>query len=566
MTGSYKTFEFTAYEESDFGVGNIGVGSVFTVPGSPGVCFTVKDNDKKLSGDSKKNEKSNDKSGQTAEIVKDGQVVETHADIYAERTFLVEGSDGKHYTMVEIEDEDNGPDYFSFVGDVPPPGTELKVVSCENVTKKNEIKYEDISAGDKEPPTSICVEAEDLHLSGYKVEHQDIASGGELIKLSKSTGFATFKDFPGETCLYDITITLVDEDDGQGFLDVFVNGKFVGCFNLTADTDGDGIHITGLTEVTLTDIEIPAGADITFKGRREHNEFVRIDKVKFDKVEEEETFSISGRYFQDTDGDNLDVGEAEPGLAGIEVTLIDGDDMVTVIGTATTNADGSYEFADLADGNYVVEFGAPGDSLNFVDPNVGPGGINSADDIDSDVVIELDEGQGRTDVIVVNGGDVGNVDAGVAVETPSTVVAEDDLRGPIQVLTLFDDEFNPVVFDLGNALTGTGASISGLGADFDPDGDSFQVSRLGTDTTPDSDGFFGFVDGTRGGELRLNVDGTIEFRDIDGDFVGLSGAFPPVEIGQTVTTQFEYEIIDSTGATDTAIITIELVNQEFTGD
>ncbi|MEO1338092.1 MAG: SdrD B-like domain-containing protein, partial [Myxococcota bacterium] len=350
-----KTFEFTAYEEKDLNAGNIKVGSHFTMPGEPTVCFTVKDNDNKLSGDSIKNEQSNDKHGQTAEIVKDGQVIDSHVSIYAEKTFTVVDQNGHHYTLVEIERPGSGADFFSFVGDVPPAGARLDVVSCKNVTTKNEIKFEDISAGDKVeepgwvkgrlthdadcndnewndqtgqwdegiegatvelldlqgnvvatsvtdgygnyqfdvppgdyrvkfpllegkefsakdsgvddhydsdadasgltdvitvksgvaihdvdaglkdvevPPNgdSICIEAEDLHLNGYGTSHVDAASGRELIKLKEETGYATLKEFPGESCVYDITLTVVDENDGEGFIDIFVDGEFVGCF------------------------------------------------------------------------------------------------------------------------------------------------------------------------------------------------------------------------------------------------------------------------------------------------------------------------------------------------
>ena len=61
----------------------------------------------------------------------------------------------------------------------------------------------------------------------------------------------------------------------------------------------------------------------------------------------------------------------------------------------------------------------------------------------------------------------------------------------------------------------------------------------------------GWVDGDMGGEIRLNaLTGVVEIRDIDGDFADLSE--------ETVLTSISYEITDSTGATDTATVTVEL--------
>ena len=69
MTYNVQTYEFTAFAESDFGVGNVGCGDTFTMPGDATVCFSVTDNDSTLSGDSCYNENSNDGSYQTASII-----------------------------------------------------------------------------------------------------------------------------------------------------------------------------------------------------------------------------------------------------------------------------------------------------------------------------------------------------------------------------------------------------------------------------------------------------------------------------------------------------------------
>ena len=122
------------------------------------------------------------------------------------------------------------------------------------------------------------IEAEDMELCGYKVEHNDNASGDELIKLSSRTGYAR-ADFEGEDGTYDIEICYVDENDGEGFIDIFVNGKFVDCISLDENDDGNGVHNTTFSSFELTGVELSQGDVITLKGRQDGCEFARIDKI-----------------------------------------------------------------------------------------------------------------------------------------------------------------------------------------------------------------------------------------------------------------------------------------------
>lgn len=92
--------------------------------------------------------------------------------------------------------------------------------------------------------------------------------------------------------------------------------------------------------------------------------------------------------------------------------------------------------------------------------------------------------------------------------------------------------------------------------DTDPDGDdffAFQVAGQTVDTTPDADGFFGWVDANNGGQIRVNIDGTYQFRDPNSDFA--NGQF----LDLSIPTSVEYSIEDTTGATDTATITVDVL-------
>lgn len=148
-------FTFTAFGEADLTDGHIIHGVTFTQPDVPTLSFSVTDNDGTLSGDFF--DRARDFSGQTAEITRDGDEIGNGGKIYAERVFEVEGSDGKTYTLVEIEQEHSHVDYFAYLGDVPPAGVALTVGDISNVGRKG-VAYEDLGAGDL-PPNIVEIAA-----------------------------------------------------------------------------------------------------------------------------------------------------------------------------------------------------------------------------------------------------------------------------------------------------------------------------------------------------------------------------------------------------------------------
>ncbi len=292
-----KTYEFTAFTEADLlqGVngGSIGCGDVFTMPAGATTCFTVEDNDGTLSGDACRNESGDDRSYQTADIEVNGEPVFGDVKIYAEQYHVLSGSDGKTYYLIEIEvkNEDapgEGDDFFTFYGDVPPAGVELTVGNACNV-KGNWLDYKRLDAGVCwQPEGDDCkftVEAESLELWGYKSEWNDAASGDKLIKLKSDVGYAKM-DFGGEDGEYDIEICYVDENDGQGFIDIFVNGEFVDCISLNQDNNGNGVHNTTFSSFVIEDIDLKEGDQIKLKGRGDGCEFARIDKLVFSKCDD----------------------------------------------------------------------------------------------------------------------------------------------------------------------------------------------------------------------------------------------------------------------------------------
>jgi hypothetical protein len=126
--------------------------------------------------------------------------------------------------------------------------------------------------------------------------------------------------------------------------------------------------------------------------------------------------SIGDKVWFDANGDgNNDGGAAEPGVAGITVTLYD---QVTgnVIAVTTTDANGNYLFNNLPNGTYQVGFSAPAGTV--LSPNVGgttPGNGTTNSD--------ADPATGRTGTITISaaGTQITGIDAGLS----------NDLKGAI---------------------------------------------------------------------------------------------------------------------------------------
>ncbi|MEM8703223.1 MAG: SdrD B-like domain-containing protein, partial [Pseudomonadota bacterium] len=124
----------------------------------------------------------------------------------------------------------------------------------------------------------------------------------------------------------------------------------------------------------------------------------------------EPTGVIAGRYFCDDDADDTDTGD--PAVPGAVVTLfvVGGSE----IARTKTDANGNYEFTDLAAGDYVVQFATddePGKA--FISP--------SSDSNGSDVI---DPERGLTDVISLGRGEVvKGIDAGIVYVEPTGVIA-----------------------------------------------------------------------------------------------------------------------------------------------
>ncbi|QPH54180.1 fasciclin domain-containing protein [Pontivivens ytuae] len=160
-----RTFNFTAFAESDIGEGQISTGVSFTLPPAPTIQISVTDNDNRLSGDSLLfNERAVDFRGQEATLARFGADEGNGGQIYAERAYEVFDQDGNRFILVEIEQEHGDEDYFTFVNHVPEPGAELMVGHDFNIFGRG-VEYSRFGAGEPAPNiVEIAAGSEDFDL------------------------------------------------------------------------------------------------------------------------------------------------------------------------------------------------------------------------------------------------------------------------------------------------------------------------------------------------------------------------------------------------------------------
>ena len=286
-----QTYEFSALTGADILNGSdteLSCGDCFTMPVGATACITVTDNDTSLSGDAQYNEWGDDTSFQIADIKVGGELVHDDKKIYAEQYYVLHDDQGNCYYLVEIEvkgvaDTDLD-DFYAFVGDVPPAGANLTVAGSGNVSS-NWIDYRDLSAGlkwDLNEDGKITVEAEDMALRGYKVDDVMAASGGEVIRLKKAEGTASVT-FGGETGTYDLNLAYIDENDGEGTIEIWINDTLIHTIDLTANNNGNGGDWSSISNAVVEDLEISQGDEIELCGTRDAWEFARIDALTFCK-------------------------------------------------------------------------------------------------------------------------------------------------------------------------------------------------------------------------------------------------------------------------------------------
>lgn len=339
---TYKTYCFTGFTEADLLSGSdwdLGCGDSFTMPAAASVCFEVRDDDGKLSGDTC--DRADDSRGQTATITMDGVNVGNNGQIYAEVYHRLRGSDGKTYYLIEIEQEcgdapGRGADYFTFYGAVPPAGVKLTIVqTCE----VGSIDYFCLGAG-----SAASIEGRYFDdANGNGIDDGEAGLGGLTVQLLNATTGA-------------VVATTVTAADGSYAFEGVAKGDYRVSFaaapgrTFTADNVGGNDRIdsdavaqangTGLTGViriddccdTVKDVDAGAKVEPPRNTPPEAD-----DDTGKTCADETETIAVLGND-DDADGDTLTI-------TAVNGQAITAGNSVTVNGfTVTLNADGTLTY------------------------------------------------------------------------------------------------------------------------------------------------------------------------------------------------------------------------------
>ncbi|MEM9120883.1 MAG: SdrD B-like domain-containing protein [Cyanobacteria bacterium P01_F01_bin.56] len=141
-------------------------------------------------------------------------------------------------------------------------------------------------------PTHVLIEAEDMHLCYYKVEHvgDDVASGGEVIKLTGHDGFAS-TDFTGHSGYYQVDVAYYDENDGHAMGKVKIGGETIDTWTFDQHTSSAFASADNRIVRTVSEsIYIEHGDEIKLSGWKDGSEFARFDNIKFTEVEAPQVF------------------------------------------------------------------------------------------------------------------------------------------------------------------------------------------------------------------------------------------------------------------------------------
>ena len=133
--------------------------------------------------------------------------------------------------------------------------------------------------------SNIRVEAEQMALNGYRLESNQIASGGQLISLltrgrTRNKGTASF-EFTGTGGYYQVVLGYFDESDGAGQLSInYPSGTTT--FKLDRQLGGRvASEETKVRRTIATKLWVESGDSFTITGNRNRGEFARVDYIDF---------------------------------------------------------------------------------------------------------------------------------------------------------------------------------------------------------------------------------------------------------------------------------------------
>ncbi|MDP5220671.1 SdrD B-like domain-containing protein [Ruegeria sp. 2205SS24-7] len=334
---------------------------------------------------------------------------------YAALCTTFDGKSGVYDVKIRVQDENDGQSI-------------IKLKIGGEIVEAIRLDGDSDGAGSNDGGFSTYVIKDVPIESGQDLTLKVRGDGGEFVRIDNIVleGQDT-QEVVSEPTKAGVTIKLVDLDGNVVATTVTdADGNYRFDDVLVGDYKIMGVAPDG-TEFTIQD----AGSDDTIDSDVDGNGMSGVISVTADSESDvdlglcvkEESGSLSGRYFCDTDDDSLDNNNGdEPGIGGVLVTLLDenGDPIVDAGGnpvTQVTAADGSYQFTDLEPGVYGVKFEDPDGVLvgkELVAANVGTDDTSDSDAI-GDTTMSVIE-----NIEVVADNDTGDNDAGVRDSDPGT--------------------------------------------------------------------------------------------------------------------------------------------------
>ena len=141
-----------------------------------------------------------------------------------------------------------------------------------------------------DPATLTVIQAEDMTLQSYVRQEFEFAEGGAMLRVDKTnltqdqnlSGSASII-FEGEAGDYVVAMRMIDENDGDGFIQLSVNGDLVSTVSLNRGTGGDGWNDLSFRTVQIFGVDLNDGDVIQIHAVSESGDFdgARIDSLAF---------------------------------------------------------------------------------------------------------------------------------------------------------------------------------------------------------------------------------------------------------------------------------------------
>ncbi|MGJ8651244.1 MAG: beta strand repeat-containing protein [Opitutaceae bacterium] len=125
-------------------------------------------------------------------------------------------------------------------------------------------------------PDPVAFEAEDMTLVGFNTESQGVASGGEVIVLSGTSGSATTTVTDGGS--YDFETKYFDENDGEAVYKLYLDNVLVDAWSANRDLGSATPVAANLVTHHTKNVFVTAGQTLELFAYSDGGEFCRVDE------------------------------------------------------------------------------------------------------------------------------------------------------------------------------------------------------------------------------------------------------------------------------------------------